>query len=44
MRLHSIPLRDAGPGQGDVIGCLLHMPEGGQPHERDISVGLCDCE
>jgi hypothetical protein len=24
--------------QGDVIGCLLHMPEGGQPHERDISV------
>ncbi|KAK9831379.1 hypothetical protein WJX81_007699 [Elliptochloris bilobata] len=23
--------------EGDVIGCLLHMPEGGQPHERDIS-------
>ena len=27
--------------QGDVIGCLLHMPEDGQPHERDITVRAC---
>ena len=24
--------------QGDVIGCFLHMPEGGRPFEREKSV------
>ena len=43
VRLQSMALRYAGPGQGDVIGCLLHMPEGGQPHERDISVRNHTC-